>query len=181
MTIRNAALAGISTVLLTLTAGGALAGAFGIREQSTLAEGQAFAGAASGSGGVSSMFWNPATITMNPGWVSEQNLSFINLSSKITPTDGTSPLFAPLGGSGDIGQGAVIPAGATSYQLTDRLWIGIQSGAPFGLVTKPRDDWAGEVYGRSSRIFSLSFNRPSASRSTSGSRSPPGRTSSISA
>ena len=86
MTIRNAALAGISTVLLTLTAGGALAGAFGIREQSTLAEGQAFAGAASGSGGVSSMFWNPATITMNPGWVSEQNLSFINLSSKITPT-----------------------------------------------------------------------------------------------
>ncbi|WP_227439929.1 OmpP1/FadL family transporter [Methylobacterium sp. W2] len=158
MTIRNAALAGFSAAVLALTAGDAFAGAFGIREQSTLAQGQAFAGAASGSGGVSSMFWNPATITMSPGWVSEQNLSFINLSSKITPTDGTSPLFAPLGGSGDIGQGAVIPAGATSYQLTDRLWIGLRTGAPFGLVTKPRDDWAGEVYGRSSRIFSLSFN-----------------------
>ncbi|GJE16734.1 OmpP1/FadL family transporter [Methylobacterium marchantiae] len=157
-TMRGAALAGISVAVLTSTAGGAFAGAFGIREQSTLAQGEAFAGAASGSGGVSSMFWNPATITMNPGWVSEQNLSFINLSSKITPTEGTNPAFAGLGGSGDIGQGAVIPAGATSYQLSDRLWIGIQTGAPFGLVTKPRDNWAGEVYGRSSRIFSLSFN-----------------------
>ncbi|MBP32294.1 MAG: aromatic hydrocarbon degradation protein, partial [Methylobacterium sp.] len=35
------------------------AGAFGLREQSTQAQGLAFAGAASGSGGVSSMFWNP--------------------------------------------------------------------------------------------------------------------------
>ncbi|WP_244625490.1 SDR family NAD(P)-dependent oxidoreductase [Methylobacterium mesophilicum] len=40
------------------------AGAFGIREQSTQAQGLSYAGAASGSGGVSSIFWNPATITM---------------------------------------------------------------------------------------------------------------------
>lgn len=156
--VRRTALAGISAAVLALNAGSASAGAFGIREQSTLAQGQAFAGAASGSGGVSSLFWNPATITMNPGWVSEQNLTFINLSAKVIPTQGTNPAFAGLGDSGDIGQGAVLPAGATSYQLSDRVWIGIQTGAPYGLVTKPRDNWAGEVYGRSSRIFSLSFN-----------------------
>ncbi|WP_373324990.1 OmpP1/FadL family transporter [Methylobacterium organophilum] len=160
--MRAHALSGVSALCLAGLAAGvttqAQAGAFGIREQSTQAQGLSFAGAASGSGGVSSMFWNPAVITMRPGWVSEQNLTFINLSSEIQPTAGTNPGFLPLGGSGDIGQGAVVPAGATSYQLSDRVWIGLQTGAPFGLVTKPRDVWAGEVYGRSSRIFSLAFN-----------------------
>ncbi|MFB0489284.1 long-chain fatty acid transport protein [Methylobacterium sp. OAE515] len=154
-TVRAAMLA--ATVAI-LGVGEAQAGAFGIREQSTEAQGLAFAGAAAGSGGVSSIFWNPATITMNPGFVAEQNFTFIGLSSTIRPDLGTNPGFARLGGSGDIGQGAVVPAGATSYQLNDRLWLGLSTGAPFGLVTKPRDVWAGEVYGRSSRIFSLAIN-----------------------
>ncbi len=137
---------------------GASAGSFGLREQSTQAQGLAFAGAAAGSGGVSSMFWNPATLTMNPGIVTEQNLTFIAPSATIDPTTGTNPAFARLGGSGDIGQGAVLPAGASSYQINDRLWLGLATGAPFGLTTKPNQVWAGEVYGRSSRIFSLAIN-----------------------
>jgi len=154
-TVRAAMLAATAMVL---GAGAAQAGAFGIREQSTQAQGLAFAGAAAGSGGVSSIFWNPATITMNPGFVAEQNFTFIGLSSEIRPDLGTNPGFARLGSSGDIGQGAVLPAGATSYQINDRLWLGLSTGAPFGLVTKPRQVWAGEVYGRSSRIFSLAIN-----------------------
>lgn len=145
-----------SVALLGL--GEAQAGAFGIREQSTEAQGLSYAGAAAGSGGVSSMFWNPAVITMNPGFVAEQNLTYVGLSSDIRPAPGTNPGFARLGGSGDIGQGAVVPAGASSYQLNDRLWLGLSTGAPFGLATKPNQAWAGEVYGRSSRIFSLAIN-----------------------
>ena len=156
--MRRWMLSGVSAALLAGSVADASAGAFGIREQSTEAQGLAFAGTASGSGGVSSMFWNPATVTMRPGWVTEQNLSLINLSGKIRPEAGTNPAFARLGDSGDIGQGAVVPAGATSYQVNDRLWVGIQTGAPFGLVTKPRDTWAGELYGRSNRIFTLAFN-----------------------
>ena len=155
---RGLALAGLSASALIAGLGDGKAGAFGVREQSAQAQGLAFAGAASGSGGVSSMFWNPATVTMAPGFVTEQNLSFINLSARITPEAGTSANFAGLGGSGDIGQGAVVPAGATSYQVNDRIWLGMSTGAPFGLVTKPRQNWAGEAYGRSNRIFSLAFN-----------------------
>ena len=155
---RAFALAGVSASGLMAAATGAQAGAFGIREQSTQAQGMSFAGAASGSGGVSSMFWNPAVITMRPGTVAEQNISFINLSGDITPTAGTNPGFLPLGGSGEIGQGAVVPAGAKSYQVNDRLWLGLSTGAPFGLVTKPGPRWAGEVYGQSSRVFTLAFN-----------------------
>ena len=156
--VRTLALAGVAATGLWAGTQEVRAGAFGIREQSTQAQGLSFAGAASGSGGVSSMFWNPAVITMNPGFVKEQNLTFINLSAEITPTVGTNPGFLPLGSSGEIGQGAVVPAGATSYQLNDRLWLGLSTGAPFGLVTKPNQVWAGEVYGRSNRIFSLAFN-----------------------
>ncbi len=150
---------GAAALLATLLSGtAAFAGAFGLREQSTQAQGLGFAGAAAGSGGVSSMFWNPAVITMRPGFVTEQNLTYLGPSATITPAAGTNPAFAGLGGSGDIGQGAVLPAGASSYQINDRLWLGISTGAPFGLTTKPNQAWAGEVYGRSSRIFSLAFN-----------------------
>ncbi|MGX5777331.1 OmpP1/FadL family transporter [Methylorubrum zatmanii] len=157
-TIRALGIAGAFAAASLTVSSGAQAGAFGLREQSAQGLGLAFAGAASGGAGVSSMFWNPATVTMRPGFASEQSLSFINLSAKITPTVGTAPGLLPFGSSGEIGQGAVVPAGATSYQLTDRLWIGLQTGAPYGLVTKPRQDWAGSPYARSSRIFSLSFN-----------------------
>ncbi|GJD30846.1 47 kDa outer membrane protein [Methylobacterium adhaesivum] len=157
-TIRSIARAGVSTAILLGGIAGASAGAFGIREQSAEAQGEAFAGAASGSGGISSMFWNPAVVTMRPGFVKEENLSFIGLSGRITPQAGTNPAFLPLGGSNDIGQGAIVPAGATSYQINERLWIGLQTGAPFGLVTKARNVWAGELYGRSNRIFTLAFN-----------------------
>ncbi|WP_375466343.1 OmpP1/FadL family transporter [uncultured Methylobacterium sp.] len=157
-TLRASVLAGAAASALALGTAGAEAGAFGLREQSAIAAGMADAGAASGGGGVSSMFWNPAVVTMRPGWITEQNLTYIGPSGTITPTTPTNPGFIGLGGSGDIGQGAVLPSGATAYQLNDRLWVGIQTGAPFGLVTKPRDVWAGEVYGRSNRIFSLAFN-----------------------
>lgn len=150
---------GSAALMATLLSGtAASAGAFGLREQSTQAQGMAFAGAAAGSGGVSSMFWNPAVITMRPGFVTEQNLTYLGPSATINPTTGTNPVFARLGGSGDIGQGAVLPAGASSYQINDRLWLGISTGAPFGLTTKPNQTWAGEVYGRSSRIFSIAIN-----------------------
>ncbi len=83
----------LAATAMILGAGQVQAGAFGLREQSTQAQGLAFAGAASGSGGVSSMFWNPATITMNPGFVAEQNFTYIGLSSEIRP----APVRAPSG------------------------------------------------------------------------------------
>ena len=157
-TIRALAVASTVAAASMAATTGAQAGAFGLREQSAQGLGLGFAGSASGAAGVSSIFWNPATVTMRPGFVTEQNLTFIDLSARITPTVGTAPGLLPLGGSGELGQGAVVPSGATSYQLTDRVFVGIQTGAPYGLVTKPRPDWAGSVYGRSSRIFSLAFN-----------------------
>lgn len=155
---RVALLAGASAMLLAGASGAAQAGAFGLREQSAQAMGLAFAGAASGSGGLSSMFWNPAVVTMKPGWNSDFNATLVAPSATITPTTGTFPPLIGLGSSGDIGQAAVLPATYSNYQINDRLFIGLSGAAPFGLITKPDPVWAGQTYSRSSKIFTLNFN-----------------------
>jgi long-chain fatty acid transport protein len=77
---------------------------------------------------------------------------------EIDPTTGTAPFLLPLGDSGDIGQDAIIPTSYSSYQINDMVWVGLSSTAPYGLVTDPRQNWAGQVYSRSSKIFSLNLN-----------------------
>jgi long-chain fatty acid transport protein len=153
---RSVAAATVSLAALTL-ASAAHAGGFAVREQSAQAQGMSFAGAASGSGGLGSMFWNPATITMNPGWQSQYSASAIIPSAEIQPLPGTSPLLGTIP-SGDIGQDAIVVSGYSSIQVNDWLWIGNSSGAPYGLVTKPRDVWAGQVYSRSSKIMTFDVN-----------------------
>ena len=150
-------------VLLAISAAAAVvvgsssasAGVFGIREQSAVGLGNAFAGAASGAAGVSSMFWNPATITMHPGHTGEYNATYIDPGAVIR-VDPPTPTLG-LGQSGDIGIGGVIPATYTAYQLTESIWIGLAGTAPYGLITKPNVVWAGETYSRSSRVFSINF------------------------
>ena len=156
MRLGRSLLVGVASAgILAGATGGAQAGAFGLRSQSTIAIGQAYAGAAAGAAGVSSAFWNPATLTMHPGFQSEYNITYVDAYARITP-----PLPTPtigFGGSGDVAQDAAVPATYSSRQLTDRIWVGIASAAPFGSVTKPNVNWAGQTYSRSSRIVSLSF------------------------
>lgn len=153
---RTLGLAAVSAAAILAGRGGAQAGGFAIREQSATAQGLSFAGAASGSGRLSSMYWNPATITMAPGWQSETHLSVVIPDVTITPLPPTPTLA--FGGSGDIAQDAIVPTGYYSFQINDWLWAGIASTAPFGLVTDPREIWAGQVYSRSSRIFTINVN-----------------------
>jgi long-chain fatty acid transport protein len=161
---RALALAAVSALALAAASSAAHAGAFGIREQSATAQGLSFAGAASGSGGLSSMFWNPATVTMKPGWNSEYHLSFIMPEGEINVSPGTSPLLAtpPFSGNfvsaGDISREGLIPVSYSSYQLTDTVWFGVASTVPYGLVTKPEPTWAGAIYARTSRVFSMNIN-----------------------
>ncbi|HEX8167216.1 MAG TPA: outer membrane protein transport protein [Beijerinckiaceae bacterium] len=154
---RSLAAATVSLAALTLGAAAAHAGGFAVREQSARAQGMSFAGAASGSGQLSSMFWNPATITMNPGWQSQYSASAIVPNAEIQPLPGTSPLLGLIP-SGDIGQDAIVVSGYSSIQVNDWLWIGNSTSAPYGLVTKPNDVWAGQVYSRSSKIMTFDIN-----------------------
>ena len=153
-------LAGVAAVSL-LAATGAQAGGFALREQSSTGMGAAFAGSAAGAAGLSSMFWNPATMTNFAGLQTSSSFSLILPYSNISPTAATSPVLLGLGGAGstgDIAQDAVVPASYASYQISDKVWVGIGINSPFGLVTQNPNNWAGQIYGRTSKVFTVNAN-----------------------
>lgn len=139
---------GIAIATLMALTTTAWAGGFAIREQSTIGQGMSFAGVAAGSGGLSSLFWNPAISSEYNefGFISENNAALILPYSK-------SDL-----GSGNIGELAVVPAGYFSYGLTDQITIATSMNAPVGLTTDGRDGWAGSPLGDKSAVATYNFN-----------------------
>src|SRR5262247_1217658 len=100
--------------LLAIASTQANAGAFAIHEQSVYGQGTSFAGIAAG-GALSSMFWNPATMTQFPGIVSETDLAGVFPFAHHTPSAGST--FAFFGGAPNSLNADLVPAGYTSYQL----------------------------------------------------------------
>ncbi|MBV9433125.1 MAG: outer membrane protein transport protein [Hyphomicrobiales bacterium] len=141
------------------TSAPALAGAFGLREQSAEGQGTSFAGVAAGGGGLSSMFWNPAIMTDFPGITSSTVASGIFPNGSIQPSP-LSPTAVFGSSNGSILDGFVASSYG-AYEFNDKLWLGYSLNTPFGLQSKPGFAWAGQVYGRSAKVFSVDFN-PSA-------------------
>lgn len=126
-----AAFAAVGAVAAT-TISAAQAGGFALREQSAIGQGASFAGIAAG-GQLSSMFWNPATLTMMPGVNVESAFSVVLPDSDFTLTSGT---YSALQGPGSVGLNGYIPASYNGAQLTEDLFVGISINAPFGMATK---------------------------------------------
>ncbi|MFN0193839.1 MAG: OmpP1/FadL family transporter [Aestuariivirga sp.] len=141
---------------LVAVSGSAFAAGFSIREQSAEGLGSSFAGIAAGSHGLSSMYWNPATISQHneQGYISESNISLILPYSEAK--DGVGPPGADPD-SGNIGVLALVPASYSVYGLTDDITLGLAINAPLGLATKT-DVWAGSPHGSSSEVFTLNVN-----------------------
>jgi long-chain fatty acid transport protein len=140
----------LKSVLLGCSAAGVLlaatldanAGGLAVREQSAYGQGSSYAGVAAG-GSLSSMFYNPATLTQVPGVQSESVISGILPYSANTPTSG--PLLA-AGGTGNVAHAALVPSSYYSYQFNQKLWLGLSVNAPFGLTETFPDFWAGRDY-----------------------------------
>ncbi len=144
---------GMKAVLLACGGIGALlvatadanAGGFAVREQSAWGQGASFAGVAAG-GSSSAMFWNPATMTQIPGLQSNSVLSGIMPYASNSPNVAAST-FGVLGGTGNSGQDALVPAAYYTWQIRPDLWIGMSVNSPFGLSVKEPGAWAGGGYG----------------------------------
>lgn len=61
------------------------------------------------------------------------------------------------GPSEGFGQSAFVPASYGAYRVSDRLVLGISANGPFGLVTDHEQGFAGQVYGLTSKVFSLNI------------------------
>ncbi|MEP3277340.1 MAG: OmpP1/FadL family transporter [Stappiaceae bacterium] len=160
-TLRRSGLLISTALAFVLVAENAFAGAFALREQSAYYQGLSFAGNATSGPSISSMFWNPASITgAGEGFTFEAHNSFIVPYSDIDGTySGNGGGLAPSTiGSGDIASDAWIPATYMAYGLTEDIVLGLGINAPYGLATKPQFDWAGQYYSRSSEVFSINVN-----------------------
>jgi long-chain fatty acid transport protein len=143
LSLKEFVCAGIAFGAIVANATAAQAGGFAVREQSTAGEGTAFAGVAAG-GAPSSMFWNPATMTQFRGLTTETDLTGIFPFADNTVLPGS--MFANLGGTGNVGLDALVPASYTTWQVNPNLWLGLSVNSPFGLSDRFPDSWAGRNY-----------------------------------
>jgi long-chain fatty acid transport protein len=142
---------GLKAVLLACGGIGALlagmadanAGGFALREQSAYGQGSSYAGVAAG-GDLSSMFWNPATMTQVPGIQTEFVATGIFPYASNTPGAGST--LAAFGGTNNTIDNALVPAGYASWQLNPNMWLGLSLNSPFGLSVSFPDLWAGRDY-----------------------------------
>jgi long-chain fatty acid transport protein len=154
--------ASVACAALVLGATSAMAAGFSSRQQSATGQGFSFAGAGTSTFGLGSMFWNPANITNFEGRNSEWNVPLIMPNTSVNTTaasvaaSGTSLAGAPfnraIAGSGNINQTQISTASYNSYQVNDRLFIGLQTGTPFGSRTKANANFTGAVYGTSTVV-----------------------------
>jgi long-chain fatty acid transport protein len=166
-TFRKTLLGACAVSAMALAGTNAEAGGFANRQQSATGQGFSFAGAGTSAFGLGSMFWNPANITNFEGRRSEWNVTLIVPSTKVDTTSAgfgpaaLQPLNALVPGrtisSGDINQGVVAPASYNSIQINNWLWLGLQTGSPFGNTTKADAGFAGSVYGTSTKIKTLAI------------------------
>ena len=131
--------------LLIVASAQANAGGLALHEQSTYGQGTSFAGIAAG-GALSSMFWNPATMTQFPGKGIEVGTSALFAFAKHTPLPGTLPPLLALGGTNDTGDDAVVPNAYFTYQFSPNLWLGMAVNSPFGIAFDFPTSWAGRDY-----------------------------------
>ncbi len=105
------------------------------------------------------MYWNPAAVANQDGFNSENHAAAIIGDTEITVTGGNVSA-ANRGNtgasSGNIAKPALVSSGYSNWQINKKLYVGLSTNAPFGLVTEPGDNnYAGSLIGRTSKIFNL--------------------------
>jgi long-chain fatty acid transport protein len=133
---------------------GVSAGGFEEPIQSVFAQGASNAGAAAG-GSLSTMFWNPATITQSGRYAAE--LDGIGILSKVAQSGNANilPLGSAFGFTSAVSNSvlsALVPSGYVSTQVSDRVWAGLSFNAPFGISGRFSPDWAGAFYAQNTTL-----------------------------
>jgi long-chain fatty acid transport protein len=133
----------------------ASAGGFDEPVQSVVGQGTSNAGVAAG-GSLSSMFWNPATMTQGGSFAAELGATGILPHISQEGNSVILPLGSAFGftsGVGNSALNALVPMAYVSQQISDRMWVGLSINAPFGLSDKfPNPGWAGAFYGQNASL-----------------------------
>ena len=127
---------------------------YAVREQSASAQGNSFAGVSAGGDDVSSIFFNPATLTLYDGITMSGQLSWIFPDVKLSDASASTIFGSPIAGgtSGNIAQQAVVPAFYGSWQVSPDWYLGLSVNAPYGFTTSADEGWIGRYHALGSRL-----------------------------
>jgi len=159
---------GIRKTALSLAVAGTFAGgasqahasAFALIEQSASGLGNSYAGAAASAEDASTIFYNPAGMSLLPGGMQvSAGLNLINLSAKFSDSGSTNAPGRPLGGNGgDAGGLAAVPNVYFAMDVAPNWKVGVGVSVPFGLKTEYDADWVGRFQAIKSDISTLNIN-----------------------
>jgi long-chain fatty acid transport protein len=155
-------------VALALAGGatGASAAGFQLMEQNASGLGNAYAGQAAAAENASTIFFNPAGMSLLPGAQVTGSVNFIRPSVKFTDSGASrAPLGLagtpePAGGlnGGDAGGWNTVPDAYLSYQITPSIWAGVGISAPFGLKTQYDANFIGRFQSQSTVLKTYDVN-----------------------
>ena len=148
-----------------LAAGLALAGCasfvhaagFALIEQNASGLGNAYAGAAAVAEDASTIFFNPAGMTLLPDrqWVIAGHL----IKPKAEFSGTVSAPFPVTGGEGgDAGGWVLVPNAYFAFRLTPDVHLGVGLNSPFGLKTDYDSDWIGRYQAIKSEVKTININ-----------------------
>lgn len=131
------------------------AAGFALIEQNVSGLGNAYAGAAAVAQDASTVYFNPAGMTLLPdrqlvvaGHLIKPRAEF---SGTVTPNIGG-------GSGGDAGDWALVPNAYFAYRLTPEVHLGIGLNSPFGLKTEYDSDWIGRYQAIDSEVKTININ-----------------------
>ncbi|OGW47085.1 MAG: hypothetical protein A2Y66_06435 [Nitrospirae bacterium RBG_13_41_22] len=154
----------IGACIFLISAGSALGAGFALVEQSVSGLGNAFAGGAAGAEDATTIFYNPAGMTLLSDQQFILGAHVIIPSLKFDNKDSTHVLQGATGkqlsggNGGDGGVTKLVPNLYYSKKLSDRFVMGIGINVPFGLATKYDDTWVGRYHAVESDVLTININ-----------------------
>ncbi len=155
---------GLSLALSVLTAGGVNAAGFALMEQSVKGLGSAFAGGAAAATDATTIYYNPAGLSLLKGQQAVAGLHVIKTSFKFE-NQGSTHYLTPLTGQGltganggDAGTWNLVPNGYFAANLGNGWSFGLGVNVPFGLTTDYDPGWVGRYHALKSSIISVNLN-----------------------
>ena len=156
-------LTALGTVLLVANA---QAAGFHLREQSTAAQGNAFAGATAGAENNTYAYFNAAGLTRQKGTQFTVGGTYIApkaSASNVRYGDNNENRGADVN---NIVHAAVAPYMTYSNQVDDKTFFGVSMNVPYGMVTKYDREWAGSDHGITSKVTSVTVTPMAAYKAT---------------
>jgi len=163
----------LALLLAAAAAPRAGASGFQLRDQSGSGQGSAYAGISAGGSDISSMFFNPATLTRFSGNQLQFGLTFIQPTSKLegaaasrsavntvngfgTPVAiASTPINDGPSNTGNIAKSATLPTLYAMCSVSEDLKLGLSVNVPFGLTTEYDPNWIGRYQAVKSHLETL--------------------------